>query len=97
MTILVEKCLDCFKTCFGAPAPGAEGYRAERLIVRDVVCPDGRHLLGQQWTVAELRELLDTRSPVFHCETHAYRWNPDERELQSLRELCNAFDGGGLH
>jgi hypothetical protein len=33
---------------------------------------------------------------VFHCETHAYKWNPDARELETLRALANAFDGGGL-
>jgi hypothetical protein len=93
MTFQVEKCRECLKTCF-AGEPGEAPPRS--LIARDVVCPDGRHLTGQQWSVDELRHLLDTGAPVFHCETHAYKWNPDPRELESLRELVNAFDGGGL-
>jgi hypothetical protein len=94
MTVLVDKCLDCFKTCF-AEADGTQ-YHPKEVLARDVVCPDGRHVTSQHWSVEELRRLLDTGSPVFHCETHAYKWNPDPRELESLRELVNAFDGGGL-
>jgi hypothetical protein len=96
MTILVEKCLECMKTNYGAGAPGETGYHPDRLIARDVMCPDGHHLLSQQWKVAELRHLLDTGSPVFHCDAHAYKWNPDAQELEVLRALVNAFDGGGL-
>jgi hypothetical protein len=96
MTILVDKCLECFKTCFGADAPGEAAYHPKEVIARDVVCPDGHHVAAQRWSVAELRRLLDTGAPVFHCETHAYKWNPDAQELEKLRELANAFDGGGL-
>ena len=97
MTILVEKCLECFKTNFGAGAPGdPDAYHPEQLIVRDVICPDGRHLMTQQWKTGELRHLLDTGMPVFHCDKHAYKWNPGLDELAVLRELANSFDGGGL-
>ena len=95
MTVQVDKCEQCVKTCFGA-AEDEGGYRPERVIARDVVCPDAHHVVSQSWSVKELRHLLDTQTPVFRCEQHAYSWNPDQRELQSLRELCNAFDGGGL-
>ncbi|MDE3196833.1 MAG: hypothetical protein KGN84_10845 [Acidobacteriota bacterium] len=95
MTVLVDKCDRCFKTCFGA-GEGKDSYRPEKVIARDVVCPDGHHTISQTWTVKELRHLLDAQAPVFRCDRHAYAWNPEEAELQHLRELCNAFDGGGL-
>jgi len=93
MTVLVDKCEKCLKTCFGA---NESDYRPERVIARDVVCPDGHHVVSQSWSVNELRHLLDSQTPVFRCEEHAYTWNPNDAELQNLRELCNAFDGGGM-
>jgi hypothetical protein len=96
MTILVEKCADCFKTCFGADVPGDDKYRPAKVFARDVFCPDGHHRIDQEWDVAELRRLLDTNAPLFHCEQHAYRWNPDVQEVEILRRFTNAFDGGGL-
>jgi hypothetical protein len=96
MTILVEKCLDCMKKCFDNSKPGEEPYRADRIIARDIVCPDGGHMLNQEWTLPQLRELLDTGAPLFHCAEHGYKWNPDLKELESIRSLTNTFDGGGL-
>jgi hypothetical protein len=97
MTLLVNECNDFFQPGFGTEVlTGVLPEHAESVIARDVFCPDGHHMMNQEWTISELRELMDTHAPVFHCEKHAYRWNPDVVELENLRKLVNAYDDGGM-
>jgi hypothetical protein len=96
MTILVDKCQECFRTCFGADLPGAdETSRPAKVFARDVVCPDGHHPMDQEWTVPELIHLMESREPIFHCVTHSYRWNPDPKQLEYIRRFANAFASPG--
>jgi len=60
-----------------------------RVLACDVYCPDGHHGTNQEWTASELRRLLDSQEPLFHCDAHSYRWNPDAREVATLRHVAN--------
>ena len=95
MTILAENIGSRPQMYWGAGVPGDDPC-PPKVVARDVFCPDGHHLMTQEWSLTELRQLLDTNSPVFFCEKHAYRWNPDVLELEALRRLTNECDGGGL-
>jgi hypothetical protein len=59
------------------------------VLANDVFCPDGHHRTNQQWTASELRHLLDMHEPLFHCDDHAYRWNPDPADAQQFLRLAN--------
>jgi hypothetical protein len=64
MTILAENIGNHPQMCWGAGVPW-DNPCPPKVVARDVFCPDGHHLMTQEWSLTELRQLLDTNSPVF--------------------------------